>query len=220
MLIYDKKDKDIQVYEMSPKVEEIKKYRKGVISRHKNEGLIYSLKTNSEKVKNEFDRFNEIFIHSIDFNHYNPLDCNTYSELRQKDLDSEIIERYLSGLYDKLKPINVYEVENLKRKIVHSFIKISGLNEKNINFHRIWEFRELLDLPKELYLLQLLLLERYNDLLNENIRKQLNLFELNYLKSVSELDIKNMLDTGLVHGTMDSVMEKVEIGQRILAKRK
>ena len=45
---------------------------------------------------------------------------------------------------------------------MHSFLKTDGLEEKNINFHRSWEFNNLIDLPRELYLLQLLLLGKYD----------------------------------------------------------
>ena len=40
MLIYDKKDDKVLIYEMKGDNEKIRKYKKGVISRHKNDGLV------------------------------------------------------------------------------------------------------------------------------------------------------------------------------------
>lgn len=158
MFIYDKKNDKIEIYEMIGKSEEIKKYRKGVISRHKNDDLFYSLKTNNPKTRKEFEKFNEIFLYSISFDNYDPLDVNSYSELKLSEYRSDILERYLTGLYDGLEPINVFKVNKLQKEIVHKFLRTDGVEEKNINFHRIWEFKNLIDLPRELYLLQLLLL--------------------------------------------------------------
>ncbi len=220
MLIYDRKDDKIEIYDMSPKILEMKKYRKGVISRHKNDGLIYSLKTNCDRVKKDFDECREMVLPSLDFyNIHGSYFGTEYSKLQLRELELDIIEKYLQGLYDNLELINIVKYYENHKDIVHRFLK-TGSEEKNINGHRSWEFNNLIDLPKELYLLQLLLLGRYDCLLDENIRKQLSLFDINYLRSLSILDVKNMLDTGLVSGTMDSVMEKVNIGQKILSKRK
>ena len=57
-------------------------------------------------------------------------------------------------------------------------------------------------------------------LVSENIRKQLGLFDINYLKSISLLDLKDMLETGLVSGSMEDIENKASIGGRILAKRR
>lgn len=136
------------------------------------------------------------------------------------ELESETVDKYLSGLYDDLVPINIVEYFENRKEIVHSFLKTDGLEEKNINFHRSWEFNNLIDLPRELYLLQLLLLGKCDMLVSENIRKQLGLFDINYLKSISLLDLKDMLETGLVSGSMEDIENKASIGGRILAKRR
>ena len=57
-------------------------------------------------------------------------------------------------------------------------------------------------------------------MVSENIRKQLGLFDINYLKSISLLDLKDMLENGLVSGSMEDIENKASIGGRILAKRR
>ena len=136
------------------------------------------------------------------------------------ELESETVDKYLSGLYDDLVPINIVEYFENRKEFVHRFLKTGGLEEKNINFHRSWEFNNLIDLPRELYLLQLLLLGKCDMLVSENIRKQLGLFDINYLKSISLSDLREMLETGLVTGSIEDIENKSSIGGRILAKRK
>lgn len=220
MLIYQRQDDKIEIYDMKGKSEEIKKYRKGVISRHKNDDLFYSLKTNNLRTRKEFENFNEIFLYSISFDNYDPLDVSSYSELKLSEYRNDILERYLVGLYDGLEPINVFKVNKLQKEIVHRFLRTSDVEENDINFHRIWEFNNLIDLPRELYILQLLLLGKFKELENENIRKQLSLFEVNHLKSVKLLEIKEMLETGLVSGSLENIENMASIGRKILSKRK
>lgn len=221
MLIYERQDDKIKIYEMIGKSEEIKKYRKGVISRHKNEGLIYSLKTNCYRVKETFNTCTEVPLPSLEFYTTHGSYFGTeYSKIELNDFNKDIIEKYLSGLYDNLEPFSVCKYTELEKKIIHRFIKTCGMEEKNINCRRIWEFNNLIDLPRELYILQLLLLGKFKELENENIRKQLSLFEVNHLKSVKLLEIKEMLETGLVSGSLESIDNMASVGRKILSKRK
>lgn len=60
----------------------------------------------------------------------------------------------------------------------------------------------------------------YEKLLSKNIDEQLSLFDIEYLKSVSIMDIKEMLETGLISGTLFDAVSKVNIGSKILRKVK
>ena len=53
------------------------------------------------------------------------------------ELESETVDKYLSGLYDDLVPINIVEYFENRKEFVHRFLKTGGLEEKNINFHRV-----------------------------------------------------------------------------------
>lgn len=209
MLIFDKKDENILVHEMIPKLEEIRRYRESVISQHGNESLFYSLKTNCLRIIEDFNKYNEMSLSLLDYFNIDGFYIGTeYSSLDFASFDKDIIEKYLSGLYDDLKPIIVSNYINGDKEIVHRFLRTTRMREVNINFNKTWEFNNLMDLPRELYFLQLLLLNQYDKLVDENIKKQLSLFDINYLRSVSILDVKNMLDTGLVSGTLDNIMKK------------
>ena len=134
MLIYNKKDDKVEIYEMVGDSEKIKRYKKGVISRHKNDGLSYSLKTMFDKANES----SEILLVYLDF--YTTLGSyfgTEYSKLQLLELESETVDKYLSGLYDDLVPINIVEYFENRKEFVHRFLKTGGLEEKNINFHRV-----------------------------------------------------------------------------------
>jgi len=179
------------------------------------------LKTNSSKVAKDFDILEEVSFATIDHDYYDPLGPNDYSELRVIEIRKDILERYFYGEYDGILPVSVYSYDDkFNKEYIHRFLKTEELEEKNVNFLRSWEFNNLIDLPRELYLLQLLLLGKYDRVVSENIRKQLGLFDINYLKSISLLDLKDMLENGLVSGSMEDIENKASIGGRILAKRR
>ena len=179
------------------------------------------MKTNSSRAAKDFDTLEEVSLATIDHDYYDPLGPNDYSELRVIEIRKDILERYFYGEYDGILPVSVYGYDDkFNKEYIHRFLKTEELEEKNVNFLRSWEFNNLIDLPRELYLLQLLLLGKYDRVVSENIRKQLGLFDINYLKSISLLDLKDMLETGLVSGSMEDIENKASIGGRILAKRR
>lgn len=82
------------------------------------------------------------------------------------------------------------------------------------------EINNLINLPKSLYLLQLLQHGQYGRLLFEDITRQLSLFDIEYLKKVKIMDIKNAIETGLVSGTLYDAVSRADVGSIILQKRK
>ena len=60
----------------------------------------------------------------------------------------------------------------------------------------------------------------YKRLVSKDILEQLSLFDIEYLKSVSIMDIKDMTETGLVSATLFDAVKKAEVGSKILQKRK
>lgn len=84
----------------------------------------------------------------------------------------------------------------------------------------VFETKNVIDLPNNLYLLYLLQHGEYEKLLSKNIDEQLSLFDIEYLKSVSMIDIKEMIDVGLISETLFDAVSKVNIGSKILRKVK
>lgn len=231
MLIYDRKDNSIDIYTMNPKVEELKRYRKNVIKRQKIEEMFYSLKTNCQNTLIKFNTYEDIDIKFLDYDNDNAIEIGYWSKLRpmgkvepyEKEIQQEIIEKYIEGGYDSTKPVKIFEyaweddiANELNRLVKTESEKIIHRNSQG----NVWEIKNLINLPKNLYLLQLLQQGKYGRLILENITRQLSLFDIEYLKSVNIMDIKDMIETGLVSGTLSDAIDKANIGSKILQKSK
>ena len=231
MLIYDQKGNNIDVYTMNPKVEELKKYRRNVMRRQKIEDMFYSLKTNCKETIESISRGSEVDIKILNFDKDSITGERLWSNLQlmgnvepcEKEVQQEIIEKYIDGVYDSVKPVKVSDCnwDDLKCVELNRLLKTSGARIVTKNSQgNVWEIKNMINLPRSLYLLHLLQQGKYGELISENITKQLSLFDIEYLKSVNILDIKDMIETGLVSGTLFNAVEKANIGSKILQKRK
>lgn len=223
MFIYDKKENSIDIYSIEAKKEALKNFRKSVIQKHKNEDLFYCLETNSEETIKQFNVARSIDIRLLDYNHIDFLDHRLWSSITQLHPKKYILERYIDGEYDELVPTKTFEFiwkDDLICEI-HHLIKPEVEKVVFQNTHgKVWEINNMINLPRNLYLLQLLLQGRFEDLTSEDISRQLQLFDINYLKNIKLDNIREILETGLVRGTIEDTINKAEIGSKILKKAK
>lgn len=231
MLIYDKKDTEIDIYSISANEAKIKYYKKRIIDSLDEDELFYSLTTNSSNIVSKIENnlyqpliySNRVFIDNRGWLKLIPMkNTFSYNPQRQK----EIIEKYIEGEYDNLdiksiiertfKEDSTYKSHSLL--LVENFLDtrnaIAGFREV------VFETKNVIDLPNNLYLLYLLQHGEYEKLLSKNIDEQLSLFDIEYLKSVSMIDIKEMIDVGLISGTLFDAVSKVKIGSKVLQKVK
>lgn len=231
MLIYDRKGNSIDIYTMNPKVEEVKRYRKSVIRRHKTEIMFYTLRTNCKDTIANFNEGGEIDIKLLNYDKDTIIEVSPWSSLEslgnlepsEVETQQEIIERYIEGEYDSVNPVKTFDY-NCKDDIFTELNRLLKTESEKIvtknSQGNIWEIKNIINLPKSLYLLQLLQQGKYGRLISENITRQLSLFDIEYLKSVNIMDIKDMIETGLVSGTLFEAVSKANIGSKILQKRK
>lgn len=231
MLLYNKKDSEIDIYHMEPKKEKLKKYREKLLK--KQDLIFYELKTNSEDAMKRLVDWADVDIMLINYDnpsqwsHLKPDDKRKKQKKKlkkdgyeQRQIQKDIIKKYINGEYSTLKPTRVYEYicDDVNRTL-HKFLKPDNASFIS-NGQDIWQIKNMMDLPEKLYLLQLLQLEDFEKLIFEDITKQLQLFDINYWKSVKTNDISGMIETGLVSGTIDDTMKKVETTSKILQKVK
>lgn len=231
MLIYDKNGNNIDIYTMNPKLEELKRYRKNVIRRQKIEDMFYSLKTNCPNTLTKFNTNEDVDIKFLDYDNDMVIETGYWSRLcpmgnvgpYDKEIQQKIIENYIEGVYDSVKPVKVFDY-NWEDDITTELNRLLKTEpEKIVNIHsrrNTWEINNLINLPKSLYLLHLLQHGQYGRLLFENITRQLSLFDIEYLKSISIVDIKNVIETSLVSGTLYDAVSRADVGSKILQKRK
>lgn len=231
MLIYDKKDTEIDIYSISANEAKIKYYKKRIIDSLDEDELFYSLTTNSSNIVSKIENnlyqpliySNGVFIDNRGWLKLIPMkNTFSYNPQRQK----EIIEKYIEGEYDNLDIKSIIERTSKEDSTYksHSLLLVENfLDTRNAiaGFREVvFETKNVIDLPNNLYLLYLLQHGEYEKLLSKNIDEQLSLFDIEYLKSVSMIDIKEMIDVGLISGTLFDAVSKVKIGSKVLQKVK
>lgn len=230
MLIYDKLEDSINIYNMEGKKEEIKKYRERVLKRcKKKEPLFYYLKTNCLETIKSLKDVSDIDINLLSYDNSTVLDYGSYSsiyEIEPANIDSEqerILEAYISGYYDKqtITKVSKYNWQNESNEELLRLLKPSIYYIAGTNSHGdVYEIDDMLNLPRNLYLLHLLQQGKYAHVVNENITKLLKLFEFEYVNNIKLKDIEEMLETGLVDGSLEKSIKKAEVGSKILQKVK
>lgn len=230
MLIYNKVEDSIDIYNMEAKKEEIKKYRKRIIHKSKKqEPIFYYAKSNCLDTMKSLKNVSNIDISSLVYDNSTPLDYGTYSDLYEvqpANIDEEqekILENYIEGYYDKLPTTKIFqynwkkeEDEELLRFLITTDYHISSTNSHG----NIYEIDDMLNLPKNLYLLHQLLQGRYTRVADENISQLLKLFEFDYQKNIKLKEIEEIQETGLITETMEQVIKKVETSSKIYQKVK
>lgn len=230
MILYNKLEESIDIYNMEAKKEEIKKYRERVLHQQKKkEPLFYYLKTNSpDTIKSLADASN-IDISLLSYDNSTVLDCGSYSdiyEVANENLNKNqeaIIDAYINGYYDEFPTINVFQF-NWQKKEDEELLRLLKLKNSYIsstNSHgNVYKIDDILNLPKNLYLLHLLQQGKYAKVAGENITRLLKMFEVEYVKNVKLKEIEEMLETGLVDGTLERTIKKVETSSKIYQKLK
>lgn len=230
MLIYNKLEDSIDIYNMEAKTEEIKKYRKRILNKcKKEEPLFYYLRTNCIDTMKALKDVSNIDIRSLVYDNGTPLDYGTHSDLFEAaranlDEDQEkILEAYIDGYYDKLPTTKVFQFnwKTEEEEELYRFLKPNDYHISSANSHGyVYEMDDLLNLPRNLYLLQQLLQGRYSRVADENITKLLKLFEFEFQRNIKLKEIEEILETGLISGNIDQVIKKAETSSKVYQKAK
>lgn len=230
MLIYNKLEDSIDIYNMEAKTEEIKKYRKRIIQKSKKqEPLFYYLKTSCLDTMKSLKDASNIDIRSLVYDNSTPLDYGTHSDLYEvqpvniDEDQEEILEAYIAGHYDKLPTTKVFQFnwEAEEDEELFRFLKPNSYYITSTNSHgNVYEIDDMLNLPRNLYLLHQLLQGRYSGVADENLSKLLKLFEFDYQRNIKLKEIEEIIATGLISDSMDQVIKKVETSSKVYQKAK
>lgn len=243
MLIYYKKNDDsIDIHNMTIKKDKVKLYRESELGNSKE--VLYSLETSNGNLIPFFEKTHEIDIKQISFNYNSRQNKNVWSRLNrivassdcEEEYQNVILENYINGKYDQLVPTRVFEYDwdKEQQNDMYYFIKPEGhrvssqdaniisstKNGKSIPKEdvNIYEMKNIISLNKNLYILQLLEQGRFEEVVDEDIEKQLKLFDISFVENISLKDIERIINTGLVGGTLDDAINKALVGSKILKK--
>lgn len=232
MLLYNKRDSEIDIYQMNPKEKKLRDYRKKALE--KQDTIFYDLKTNCEDTIQVLFHKDELDIRVLEYNspsQWSFIEKNDMSKKKKKEvkpcdyeqrqIQKDIVKKYINGEYGTLEPTRVFEFipkDDLDCAVYHLLRPENATLINLSDFREIWQVQNMMDLPEKLYLLQLLQLGDFGKLEFEDITKQLRLFDIDYSKSVKISDVSDMLEIGLVSGTVDDAMKKVESSSKIFQK--
>lgn len=222
MKILDKKSDGVDVYEMHQKKEELKKYRERVLSRHKRLEMFYFLKTNN---KNTIELLNTLEKVNVNLLYYNDPSTGKFSKISpmrnrtfyDKDIQQEILNNYIEGKFDNVNLVSVYDLiwdEDIEC-IMYDLLKTE---KEKINHEGIWEVKNMLDLPDSLHLLHLLINGKTEMLVDKDIKRQLKLFEFEYLKTIKEKELKELIEFKEIKSDLENIYRKASSGSEVLRK--
>lgn len=222
MKILDKKSDGVDVYEMHQKKEELKKYRERVLTRHKRLEMFYYLKTNN---KNTIELLNTLEKVNINFLYFNNPSTGKFSKISpmrnityyDKIIQEEILNNYIEGKFDNVNPVSVYDLiwdEDIEC-VMYDLLKTE---KEKINHEGIWEVKNMLDLPDSLHLLHLLINGKTEMLVDKDIKRQLKLFEFEYLKTIKEKELKELIESKEIKGELEDIYRKASAGSEVLKK--
>lgn len=206
MLLYDKNGISLDIYIMNPKFKEIKKYKEKELKQINQEELYYIFKTSSIESLNS----RKIILSNEK--------KSTIEQLKLFDIKEQkkIVEEYIEGKYRFILPTRVIKMnkDNNKYYFLNTNRKktISKRNEND------YELKNIINLSKNLYLLQLLEQGMFRELINEDISQQLKLFDISLVKTIIINNNEKIVSFGLSADYNKQILSKKEFKTKILRK--
>lgn len=138
----------------------------------------------------------------------------------EKIRQANLLKGYYNGEFtDKsIALIEDYNKENSKFEIIKYFLLTKSYNEINGQYI----MNDIISLPKSLYFLQMLEQGKFSNVVDEDIDRQLQTFDISKdpIKRISIDELKKMYDVNLLPGCFELTMANVETTQKILRKVK
>lgn len=212
----------IEVYGLFPKSEKIKLYKMQEMEKINDDERVMRARTNYHRPlespelsvflrylnQDKDDNFGENFWHKFE-----------HSGKRRQEM---VLNNYYEGKFDK-------ESSNLVRVIddcTNQIIKYLLLTNLRYHFYEsggeITTMPDIIEVPESLYLLHLIMQERFSLVTDKNIIEQLNCFDLtdNPSESFDIKKVEEMCKLGLIEENFDSIIERVKVRQKILEIKK
>ena len=227
MYLFSQNKNKIDVYEVLADTDKLKQYRKKILDTYQEHKLFYTLKSNvSETVFDFIDLFS-INQREIEYVKETPKKKKYYSKLllstpikrKERKIQKEVLEKYINGEYQALYPLVVYQFHKNTCTEEELYYFLRPHNE--VRHPREWHINNIISLPKELYLLQLLELGSTGAIpRNEDLSDQLKLYTKKKIGSANMDKLELLINTDIVRQSMNSIYERLEIDEPLLKKIK
>lgn len=219
----------VEIYTVLPK-QKIKEYKKSYIEKIPYYERVLVASTNDETPLEELEE--KIYKTTLNRNasgiwggnSYHSIDKYTdvHSNISEIDYDErykQVIECYINGGFTNasVKRINDYAVE--KGFIDKQYMLITD-RYRRFDLYDVKYMHNIIQITKELFLLQKLEQGQFHELVDEDLQEQLDMFNIDLVKETN-LELIRYLDMiGIIPGTYSNILSQAEVGQKILKIKK
>ena len=222
MYIYDRHLNIIDLYLVENKEQEIIKYKKEILNQYKE--YFYSLRTTSRKTIKDFSDLEQISLDKIIYEKGFFLGNMDWSSIfkpkflsdQEKEEQEKILDNYFNGLYDNK------HLTDVTNGIKHYYFLKTEEAKTIISYKdlQVFEIDNMINLPKELFDLSLFQNGLFEELLLNNPNLDPNLFTLVYKKRINLNEIVELYKSGLINGSLEETISKINASSMILRKIK
>ena len=212
MFLYDKKDKTIDVFTLTHNPQEIRNYKieqmkkipvdeRGLFT----EEIVPSFQSTPVLFKKNL--YSEVIPCSELIGTNKSLNYNTDAT----DV-ADLLEWFYSEKYND-RP--VARISNLK-KLKYLLVASNCIDAREENDKVIMKIEDIIEIPKSLYLLQLLQQEKFSIISGEDIYEQLDLFNFSYVDNINLDELQKMDACGITENAYSRIINKANNDKHIL----
>lgn len=212
MFLYDKKDKSVDVFTLTYNAEEMRNYKMEQMKKiPANERGLYTEEImpdyQSVPILFKKDLYSEVISSSELIGTNKSLNYN----IDHNDV-ADLLEWFYSEKYSDRPVARVLELKKLRYLLVASdYITFREENDKVIA-----KIEDIIEIPKPLYLLQLLQQQKFSAISDEDISEQLDLFKFSYIDNVSFDELKKMDACGITKDAYSRIINKANNDKQLL----
>lgn len=232
MFLYDKKDKQIDIYSFEADKMALIDYRKRVIDKQNFNELFYSFETTSNTIKDRFLGAEELDVRILEHQDKTYDASDWWSQLKQEKAPSksnriiqeELIRKYINGDFSQSIPTRIFIPDEGVDCYLKSYLVTSKPSSiySNVEKRSYYRLENIISLPNNLCALHLLENGKFSNILSTWLYydEPLQFFSAEQVDSVSEEEMKKMFTYGLLNGTYSDTLENVDNTQKILKRLK
>lgn len=214
MYLYDKKENGYEVYSMTIDKMSAYLYRNAQIEKIKSDRRVLYFE---ERVKNLLDK--PLFAHykneiEVPIEEVFISQGNHYRILKTSSMDSSmkecLIGKYKLGKFSHSRVVKICSPKEFR------YLLLTKEARSVSNDHSIMAMTNIIELPKSLFLLQLLEQEKYAYLGYEDLSEQIDLFTKEKVGMVSTEELARMDRCGITKNASNEILKKSEEHEKVL----
>lgn len=212
MFLYDKNGESIDVFTFNERNEELRQYKINEMSKIPiDKRCLYT-----EEIVTTFQATPILLKKDLYTEEISTKDLigknkslNYYTDLKDAE---DLLELYYSDNYTYRPVARLRDLKKLRYLLVAS--NYNHIREENNKI--TMKVDDIIEIPKSLYLLQLLQQQKFSTIINEDLSEQLNLFDFSYINNITLEKINKMDACGATNNIYSNIINKSNNDKHIL----